>query len=116
MMRPSLLAGIAVTGVVAGFVAGVFSPRLPGAAPPAAAARAAAPAPTAPAGEPLPPLVLPERARSQVPAGILARAAEARALDRGPSCSAPDREHAPPRCASEPRETIEIEWHVAAER
>ncbi len=111
MMPIRLLAGIAATAAVAGFIAGVFSPRLPAAAPPAAAAVPAA------APEPLPPLALPERARPQVPAGILARAADARALDRGPSCAAPDVGRLePPRCASEQRESIEIEWHVAPER
>jgi len=114
MITIRLLAGIGATAAVAGFIAGVFSPRLPAAAPPAAAP---VPAAAFDAGEPLPPLALPERARPQVPAGILARAADARALDRGPSCAAPDVGRLElARCASEQRESIEIEWHVAPER
>jgi hypothetical protein len=52
-----------------------------------------------------------------VPPGVLSRAAEARALDRGPVCppAPPAAPADPTACASEPHATVEIEWDVARE-
>jgi hypothetical protein len=113
-------AAAALVGFTAGFLNGDGE-----LAPPPAPAVATSPAALAPKAEPLPPAVVPDAARPRVPAAILARAADARALDRrgeacppaGPTSPAahtspsPPREE-PPRCAPEQRETIEIDWHV----
>ncbi len=116
-MPHRLLGGIAASAAIAGFLAGVLSLRAPHHAAPAAPSTAPstkAPAPSA--DEALPPVPFPG-ARPRVPAGILARAADARALDRGPPCPAPEEQRAlPPRCASEQRESIEIDWHVDPRR
>jgi hypothetical protein len=49
----------------------------------------------------------------RVPAGILARAAKARALERGPACAASAPAQEAPRCPGEQRESIDVDWHVA---
>jgi hypothetical protein len=51
--------------------------------------------------------------RPAVPPGVLSRAAEARALDRGPAC--PPARPADKACPPEPREAVEIEWDGARE-
>lgn len=106
-----LLGGIAASAAIAGFLAGVLSIHAAPAAPSTAPST-----PARSADDPLPPVPFPGE-RPSVPAGILARAADARAIDRGPSCPAPEEHRAPPpRCASEQRESIEIDWHVDPKR
>jgi hypothetical protein len=119
-LRLSLgVAALATAATIAGFVAGASHDPRPAPAPadlpadPTASAAA-----DLPAGEPLPPVRFEGAARPRVPAGILARAASARALERGPSCppspaARPSSE--PPPCVSEQRESIDIDWHVAPE-
>ena len=51
--------------------------------------------------------------RPAVPPGVLSRAAEARALDRGPAC--PPARPANEACPPGPREAVEIEWDGARE-
>jgi hypothetical protein len=77
--------------------------RPAGVAPAAARWTLSAPAPSA-AGAP---------ALSDVPPGILDRAADARALDRAPeaACAA---DHPAAACAA--RDTVEIQWDVVPER
>ncbi len=120
MMPYRLLGGIAASAAIAGFLAGVLSLHAPLHAAPAAPSTAPSTvtpaAPARSADDPLEPVPFPGE-RPRVPAGILARAADARALDRGPSCPAPEEHRAPPpRCASEQRESIEIDWHVDPKR
>jgi hypothetical protein len=103
------LAGAAAGAALAGFVLGALSVRDPEPPPPAAPAPVAA----EPRAEPLPPAPFPAPERTRVPAGILARAANARALDRGPACPPVQPPEEPARCSPEQRESIEIEWHVA---
>jgi hypothetical protein len=108
------LVGFCAFAVVAGFVAGtVRQARSRPAAPPAAALPPAAA--EAPAADPLLSPPAERGGRPRVPAGILARAASARALERGPSCrpSAPATPQEPARCVPEQRESIDIDWHVA---
>jgi hypothetical protein len=76
----------------------------------------AAPAAPSSRGQPIPPSPYAELVRPRVPAGILARAADARALERGPTCPPPAEQRELPRCVPEDRESIDIEWHVARER
>jgi hypothetical protein len=100
---------IAVAAAVAGFLAGTSAP--------AAVVRSvrASGGPPAQAPQPLPPVQLPEVTRPLVPAGILARAANARALERGPSCLPPGKALEASSCSEEERESIEIDWHAARE-
>jgi hypothetical protein len=103
------LAGAAAGAALAGFVLGARSVNDPEPPPPAVSAPIAA----EPRAEPLPPAPSSPPARTRVPAGILARAAKARALDRGPACPPVEPPEERARCAPEQRESIEIEWHVA---
>jgi hypothetical protein len=110
-MPARTLLAIGAAAAVAGFVVGVLGPRVG-----EGQARAAVPPPDASdasSGAPLAPVPRREAARPRVPAGILARAADARALERAPACGAAARDHEPARCAPVERETIDIEWHVA---
>jgi hypothetical protein len=108
-----VLAALGVSLAIAGAVVAAL-PQRDRPAPPAA--EAAEPPPhqarpvRAPRREP-PPLGGAGAPRLDVPAGILARAATSRALERGPSCSSAPSEAAP-RCPPEQRESIEIDWRV----
>ncbi len=124
MMPLRTVAAVAVSAAVAGLAARAFAP----AARETRREASGAPAPPArqqfsaavPANVPAPGTPAPKRQRSaarpRVPAGILTRAAEARALERGPSCAPATAPGEPPRCAPEQRPSIEIEWHVARDR
>jgi hypothetical protein len=105
-----IVAGAALGAAVAGYAVGVLT-REPALDPPVASALE--PAPGAQPGEPLPPAAFAGADRPRVPAGILARAANARALHRAPYCPSEPPADEPPRCAPEPRDPVEIEWHVA---
>ncbi len=113
MMPLRILAGIVASAALVGYVARAFGPAAHDAAPPSDPPALGA---DAAQGEPLPPAPFSGAERPHVPAGILARAADARALERGPSCPPPAAALAPPVCAPEGRESIEIEWHVAQDR
>jgi hypothetical protein len=98
---------LALAALGAGLLPGRRAPE-PVRPPPAAARAAAIPAAVADAGASAPDL-------RAVPAGILARAADARALDRDPEraplcrpAPAPRREAS---CAP-PRDSVEIQWDV----
>jgi hypothetical protein len=120
-----LLAAIGVAVAIVGLVVAALPQR---AAPAPAPAGGGAPAPLL--APPAPAETRGERAgdgearatepgdgagpRPRVPAGILARAAKARALERGPACPASARAQETPRCPAE-RASIDIDWHVARE-
>jgi hypothetical protein len=124
MMPLRILAGIVASAALVGFVARAFGPAahdaalapVPSAGEPAPPSDPPALGADAAQGEPLPAAHFSGAERPHVPAGILARAADARALERGPSCPPPAAALAPPVCAPEGRESIEIEWHVAQDR
>ncbi|HEX9306011.1 MAG TPA: hypothetical protein VF894_00880 [Anaeromyxobacter sp.] len=112
MMPLRLLAAIAAAALGA-LGAGLVAPRLHaafGSPAPVSVLRAHA------SGGPLAPAPFVPPMRPSVPAGILARAADARALERGPSCPPPTpTASAREACGTEEREAIEIEWHVDRE-
>lgn len=113
-MTVRVLAGAAVGAALTAMAAGALSLREPKPAAPAAPSAAAEPPRSEPPqGEPLPPAPFLLGERPRVPAGILARAASARALERGPSCPQVEAPQEPSLCAPEQRRSIEIEWHVA---
>jgi len=120
MMALRIFAAIAGAAAVVGLGAELFAPAERSAPPAAAPAREPAPPDVAPRAEPpaapLPLARVPAAPRTRVPAGILSRAADARALERGRACP-PPAPREPRRCLpGEEREPIEIEWHVASPR
>lgn len=99
----AVLGGAAVLVAVG---AGIAVPRRP--APRVAERPAATVVPASvhiPASSPAP------QSRAAVAPGILARAVEARALERAPSCPAPAATPDPATCPA-PRDAVEIQWDV----
>ncbi len=109
MTRAELLAAIAAMRTVALAVAAarLGTPGGHVSEAPLAPAQAAPPA----SGAPLVPAPFLSGVRPSVPAGILARAVNARALERGPSCPPAEPAPAAGEACDDAREAIEIEWH-----
>ena len=103
--------GLAAAGALAALAVGIVASRSRRAVPRRGAGRRREGASRA---EPLPPIPF-APARPSMPPGILARAADARALERAPRCPLPPADPEPT-CGAEQREErepIEIEWEVA---
>ncbi len=103
------LAALAAAAVVALLGTAALGARERAAPAPAAAV----PADPAPAGTSRPVAASTVAGRAvhpSVPAGILARAAGARALERAPAC--PPTAAGEPGCGGAERESVEIEWNV----
>ena len=111
------LAVVAGSAAFVALAAGLAAPAGWRAPPVGEASPVAAPRPSPPPGERVRVRGLPDAARRpRVPAGILARAADARALDPGPSCAPAAAPPEAPPCPPESRESIEIEWNVGPDR
>jgi hypothetical protein len=72
-------------------------------------------APPAAPAQPLPLARSSDAARSRVPAGILGRAADARALERHPPCRRDAKAKDAGQCRPGGNESIDVEWNVAGE-
>jgi hypothetical protein len=120
-MTAARAAGVAASlvALAGALVLGACRSRTAAAAPPQGEEPplAVVPATLSPASARSRPAAAGSERRASVPPGVLSRAAEARALERGPVCppAPPAAPTDPKGCGPEPHATVEIEWDVARE-